>query len=183
MNKYKKILNELMKEGNGETFKIADDYFHKASGWKGKRSDLNEKEVRKAMCEDFKKVGIKNISVKDSYPGSWMCSSSTITVKAYDSDFINEELEKIKENYAKDYIKYYKVSYEEAKAKADNFYNAYEEDINHYYIDNYKAYTEEFRDKLKLIVYIANTYMYDASDSMTDYYNSHNDFRIVVKKV
>ena len=176
MNKYRKILEEMKKEGNGEIFKTSNDI-----GWKGKKSDLSQKEARKAMREDFKKAGINNIIVKDSfYYDCWayFSPSNTITVEACDDDFIQEDFKKLKEDWAKHYMNLYGATYERALELADEHLSEYEQNTNEYYIDKYEPYTEEFKDKLKLIMYIAHTYRYyETTDDI------HNNYKIIIKKV
>lgn len=174
MNKYRRILEEMKKEGNGEVFETS-----RGTCWKGKKSDLNEKEARKAMREDFKKVGINNILVKDSfYYDCWAYSSNTITVEACDDDFVQEEFEKLRENWAKYYMGLWGSTYERALELADEHFSKYEQNINHYYIDTYEPYTEEFKDKLKLIMYIAQTYRCHQEGDRV-----RNNYKIIIKKV
>lgn len=58
-----------------------------------------------------------------------------------------------------------------------------ENEINHYYIDEYRVFTAETLKTLKKVVSIIEAYRYDKSNAMVDYFDTNFYFDIVTKPV
>lgn len=151
------------------------------------RNWTNEEDLVTKLKNDFKANGIK-ATIRRERGG--YTTSLLITIKTEDSDFIPFE----------DYVKSYKpcpkdiiytdnhgmsIDFWTWQALPDNekerikafdakvVYNYQHEEnaqINHYFVEKYDAFTNEFKAKLKKVVEICNSYNYDRSDSQTDYF-------------
>ena len=171
----------------------------------GSKSDkhLYGADLSKAIREDIKAAGIKGASVRcKTYSGG---QSITVTLSLPQSAFVPEA------DFVADYqIKcnqhwlYYYDSFGKVQSiHIDKYFYAdaaeqekirkavamYEYDqetrhecqINHYYIDSYKSFTEETGKLLKKIQSIILAYNYDESNSMVDYFDTNFYYDIVTK--
>ena len=160
-------------------------------------------DLSKAIREDIKRAGIKGVSVRcKTYSG---VQSITATVSLPESAFVPEA------DFIADYqIKcnqhwlYYTDSFGKVQSiHIDKYFAAdaaeqekirtsvamYEYDretrhecqINHYHIDFYKSLTEETGKLLKRIESIIESYRYDESNEMVDYFNTNFYFDITTK--
>ena len=174
---------------------ISDGYMG-AYRWDGNKSGkyLHGAELSKAIREELKAQGIKGVSVScKTFSGG---QKVTIKVKATAADFIGRD------EYINDYAagkyglsaawfytedgesvhrdKLFSLSNEEQRriirSHAAREYDSAvsgRTDINHYRIDDNKIYTEAFRVKLHKINAVLDTYHYDDSNSMVDYFNTN----------
>ena len=151
-------------------------------------------ELSKAIREELKAQSIKGVSVScKTFTGG---QDVTIKVKATAADFIGRG------EYINDYAagkyglsaawfytedgesihrdKLFSLSNEEQRriirSHAAREYDSAvsgSHDINHYRIDDNKIYTEAFRAKLSRISAVLDTYHYDDSNSMDDYFDTN----------
>ena len=175
-----------------------------ATRWDGNKSGkyLYGAELSKAIREELKAQGIKGVSVScKTFSGG---QEVTIKVKATASDFIGRD------EYINDYAagkyglsaarfytedgesvhrdKLFSLSNEEQHriirshaARAYDYSISHDIDINHYHIDSYTEYTEAFRAKLHKINAVLDTFHYDDSNGMVDYFdtNFYRDITVV----
>ena len=184
---------------------ISDGYLG-ATRWDGNKSNqhLYGSDLSKAIREELKRQGIKGVSVScKTFSGG---QEVTIKVKATAADFIGRD-EYINDYAAGKYglsaawfytedgesIHYSalfsdKYSNEEQQriirshaAREYDYYISGSHDINHYRIDDNKIYTEAFRAKLHKINAVLDTYHYDDSNGMVDYFdtNFYRDITVV----
>ena len=129
---------------NEETSNSTRQEFYTQNGWKGKNYNINlsTKEIAKIM----------RTYVKEIYP----TYKFSITVKDYSSI----------------YISLMEAPHEVFTDKADNY--TLEEghtQVNHYSIENNKSMTELTKEVLKDVYNTLQSYNYDDSDAMIDYFD------------
>ena len=165
-----------------------------ATRWDGNKSGkyLHGAEMSKAIREELKAQGIKGVSVScKTYTGG---QRITVKVKAA-GDFIGRD------EYINDYAagkyglsaawfytedggsvhrdKLFSLSNEEQRRIIRSAAREYDSavsgrtDINHYRIDDNKIYTEAFRAKLHRINAVLDTFHYDDSNSIVDYFDTN----------
>lgn len=169
-----------------------------ATRWDGNKSGkyLHGAELSKAIREELKAQGIKGVSVScKTFSGG---QEVTIKVKATAADFIGRD-EYINDYAAGKYglsaawfctedgesihstalfsDKYsneeqHRIIRSHAAREYDHAVSG-STDINHYRIDDNKIYNEAFRVKLHKINAVLDTYHYDDSNSMVDYFDTN----------
>lgn len=175
----------------------------------GSKSDkhLYGTDLSKAIREDIKAAGIKGASVRcKSYSGG---GGQSITVKISlpksafvpEADFVADYQIKCNQHWLYYYDSFGKVQ----SIHIDNYFAAdaaeqekirsavamYEYDretrhecqINHYHIDFYKSFTQETRELLQKIKSIIESYRYDESNAMVDYFDTNFYYTIVTKPI
>ena len=180
---------------------VVSDGYMGAVRWDGNQSHkyLHGAELSKAIREELKRQGVKGCSVScKTYSGGQTVRVKVATTAA---DFVSRE----------QYVNDYTISdagawlyTEEGKAiHRDTWFgfdgdmqqetlrsaarHAYDHaftvggEINHYYIDKYTEYTEAFRAKLHKINAVLDTYHYDDSNGMVDYFDTNFYRDIIVK--
>ena len=111
-------------------------------------------ELSQAIRDAIKADGIKGVSVsKESYSGG---QSINIKVAITDADLLPVD-------------------------SADSYRTSYSHNISHYHIDSYECFTPEFKAKLHRIVLIAQSFNYDNSNGMVDYYENNFFLNLRVK--
>ena len=162
-------------------------------------------DLSKAIREDIKRAGIKGVSVRcKSYSGG---QSITVTVSLPESafvpeaDFIADYQIKCDQHwlYYYDYDSFGKTqsihidkyfaadAAEQEKIRSAVAMYEYDREtrhecqINHYHLDSYKSFTEETIKLLKKIRSIIESYRYDESNAMVDYFNTNFYFDIITK--
>lgn len=170
--------------------------------WDGYKSGkhLYGADLSKAIRADIKAHGIKGVSVRvHTYS---MGQSLTITVKASDDDFIPfDEWKKeqniynvaafdhvaLDENYnERIHVEQYFTLSEEEKERilelnARLAYYAERNSPSWEYTDRFTTPTPDFREKIEKVNAIVNTYRYDDSNSMVDYFDTNFYYDIQLK--
>ena len=162
-------------------------------------------DLSKAIREDIKRAGIKGVSVRcKTYSGG---QSITATVSLPESAFVPEaefvadyqikcdqhwlyyydydsfgktQSIHIDKYFAADAAEQEKIRSAVAMYEFDRE-TRHECQINHYHLDSYKSFTEETRKLLKKIQSIIESYRYDESNAMVDYFNTNFYFDINTK--
>lgn len=134
-----------------------------ATRWDGNKSGkyLYGAELSKAIREELKAQGIKGVSVScKTYSGGQ--SISRDTWYTLDGD---EQRRTLASHARREY----------------DYSTTHSIDINYYHIDNYTEYTEAFRAKLHKINAVLDTFHYDDSNGMVDYFdtNFYRDITVV----
>lgn len=171
-----------------------------ATRWDGNKSKkyLHGADLSKAIREELKAHGLKGITVRThTYTGG---QNITLTFATTPADYITFEEYKAIYSY-NDFSYWVQTPWGKSISRDDWFeldgdkqqevliFNAEGEynnitqhggDINHYYIDKYNYFTEGFKAKLHKANAILDTYHYDDSNSMVDYFdtNFYRDFYI-----
>ena len=162
--------------------------------WEGNHSNepLYGASLTKALREAFKKCGIKGVTVRShSYSGG---QSVYITITPFDGDLLTLD-EYVKASSLFDfhscgYVRDPENDYREVllqtaengpkeeydrllRAVAKNYYDRVVEgnSINERYFDEEKIFTDQFKKRLLAIKRIVDSYNYDDSNSMVDYFN------------
>ena len=148
-------------------------------------------ELSKAIREELKRQGIKGVTVScKTYSGG---QSVRVRVNATATDFVS--CDEYINNYSCNDIgywlytedgeqihreKWFALDGDEQQrtlrshaAREYDFYISGSHDINHYKIENSKIYTEAFRAKLSRINAVLDTFHYDDSNSMVDYFDTN----------
>lgn len=166
--------------------------------WDGNKSGkhLHGAELSKAIREELKRQGVKGVSVScKTFTGG---QEITVKVKAAAEDFISRE--KYINDYdagkyglrAAWFVTEDGESIHHTALFSDKYSNEEQHriirshaareydsavsgrtDINHYRIDDNKIYTEAFRAKLHRINAVLDTFHYDDSNSMVDYFDTN----------
>ena len=181
---------------------ISDGYMG-AYRWDGNKSHehLYGTELSKAIREELKRQGVKGCSVScKTYSGG---QSVRVKVATTAADFVSRE------DYINRYdcndLGYWLVTEDGEQIHRDTWYTldgneqqrtlrshaarcydysiSHDIDINHYYIDKYTEYTEAFRAKLHKINAVLDTFHYDDSNGMVDYFDTNFYRDIEVKAV
>ena len=171
--------------------------------WDGNKSHehLYGTELSKAIREELKRQGVKGCSVScKTYSGG---QSVRVKVATTAADFVSRE------DYINRYdcndLGYWLVTEDGEQIHRDTWYTldgneqqrtlrshaarcydysiSHDIDINHYYIDKYTEYTEAFRAKLHKINAVLDTFHYDDSNGMVDYFDTNFYRDIEVKAV
>jgi hypothetical protein len=108
-------------------------------------------ELSQAIRDALKKDGIKATVSKNTYS---MGQSICVTVKANKDDFANAN---------------------------DDMARPGHHMVNHYNIDRYECFTDEFKAKLHRANLIANSFNYSDSNSMVDYFDANFYFDLYIK--
>lgn len=182
---------------------VVSDGYMGAVRWDGNKSHkyLHGAELSKAIREELKRQGVKGCSVScKTYSGGQTVRVKVATTAA---DFVNRE------DYINDYdcndLGYWLVTEDGEQIHRDKWFTldgseqqrtlrshaarsydySYNHNnvINHHYVDEYTEYTEAFRAKLHKINAILDTYHYDDSNGMVDYFNTNFYRDIEVKAV
>ena len=128
-----------------------------SNGYMGENYHLwnySEKELKKLLLQEYKKNGIKASIRKNR--GGWT-TSLTITISANESD-LTEEVDEWEKQYGAKY------------GIQVNQYRNYDD-----------RFTEDFNRKLNLIYQITNSFNYNKSNGMVDYYDVGFYYGIRVK--
>ena len=179
---------------------ISDGYLG-ATRWDGNKSNqhLHGSDLSKAIREELKRQGIKGCSVScKTYSGG---QSVRVRVNATAADFVSRD--EYINNYSCNDIGYWLYTEDGEQIHRDkgfaldgdeqrrtlasharreyDYSTTHSIDINYYHIDNYTEYTEAFRAKLHKINAVLDTYHYDDSNSMVDYFdtNFYRDITVV----
>lgn len=155
----------------------------------------------KAFREEFKRAGIKNISVrtsKSTYIDSYNITfklprSAYVSVAEFVTDYkINwgkawtyyKDGEKTKEIYTHDIPTLSPEEQERVRQGAAVYEYTSETkeiDINHYHLESHKVFTSQTLEVIKKIKNIVEAYRYDESSSMVDYFDTNFYYSITVK--
>ena len=171
---------------------ISDGYLG-ATRWDGNKSGkyLHGAELSKAIREELKRQGIKGVSVScKTYSGG---QSVRVKVAASTADYISRE--EYTASYRINDAGHWLTTEDGQSISRDTWYTldgdeqrrtlasharreydystTHSIDINYYHIDNYTEYTEAFRAKLHKINAVLDTYHYDDSNSMVDYFDTN----------
>ena len=160
-------------------------------------------DLSKAIREDIKRAGIKGVSVRcKTYSGGQSIAATvSLPESAFvpEADFVADYQIKCNQHwlYYTDSFgkvqsihidKYFAASAEEQEkirsAVAMHEYDLetrHECQINYFYIDSYKSFTQETRKLLKKIKSIIESYRYDESNVMVDYFDTNFYFHINTK--
>lgn len=171
---------------------ISDGYMG-AYRWDGNKSHnhLYGAELSKAIREELKRQGIKGCSVScKTYSGG---QSVRVKVATTAADFVDRD-EYINNYSYKDLgywlytedgfqihrDKWFALDADEQQrtlrihaARCYDYSISHDIDINHHHIDSYTEYTEAFRVKLHKINAILDTYNYNDSNGMVDYFDTN----------
>ena len=171
----------------------------------GSKSNINlyGADLAKAMKQDLKQEKIKGVTIRSKNRGYTDCFIITVTVEKSDMNtdyevdeqqlwntlhkwgvYIGEKRIFANDLYNEDrtvnlpkFLEVRKaVSKHEIEKYADNTV-----EINHYVIDTYKEFTEQFLKKLTAIRDIVGAYHYDHSNSMIDYFDTNFYYHIYTK--
>lgn len=182
---------------------VSDGYMG-AKRWDGNKSHLHlyGSDLSKAIREDLKKHGIKGCTVSvDTYS---MGQSITVKVKVSDDDFKPYDEWKQERNifdfanhgwiwkneehddmYADDFCKLSNA--EQEKVFEINAKRAYQAErdytINHYHLDNYTTFNPALMQKIQNVIDCVNSYRYDDSNSMVDYFDTNFYYDIELKEM
>lgn len=171
----------------------------------GSKSDkhLYGADLSKAICEDIKAAGIKGVSVRcKTYSGGQSIIATVSLPKSAfvpEADFVADYQIKCNQHWLYYYDSFGKVQ----SIHIDNYFAAdaveqekirtsvamYEYDqetrhecqIYHYHIGSYKSFTEETDKLLKKIQSIIESYRYDDSNAMADYFDTNFYYTIRTK--
>ena len=182
---------------------VVSDGYMGARRWDGNKSNqhLYGSDLSKAIREELKRQGIKGCSVScKTYSGG---QSVRVRVNATAADFVSRD--EYINNYSCNDVgywlytedgeqihrdKWFALDADEQQrtlrshaARAYDYSISHDIDINHYHIDSYKEYTVEFKAKLHKINAVLDTYHYDDSNSMVDYFDTNFYRDIEVKAV
>ena len=179
---------------------ISDGYLG-ATRWDGNKSNqhLYGSDLSKAIREELKRQGIKGCSVScKTYSGG---QSVRVRVNATAADFVSRD--EYINNYSCNDIGYWLYTEDGEQIHRDKWFaldadeqqrtlasharreydysTTHSIDINYYHIDNYTEYTEAFRAKLHKINAVLDTFHYDDSNGMVDYFdtNFYRDITVV----
>lgn len=164
-----------------------------ATRWDGNKSHkhLYGAELSKAIREELKRQGIKGCSVScKTYSGG---QSVRVKVAASAADYISREeyVDSYRINDAGHWLttedgeqihrdEWFALDADEQQrtlrshaAREYDYYISGSHEINHYKIENNKIYTEAFRAKLSRINAVLDTYNYDNSNGMVDYFDTN----------
>lgn len=179
---------------------VASDGYFGATRWDGFKSDkhLYGAELSAAIRAEIKAAGIKGASVScKTFSGG---QEVVVKVKAQESDYIS--FEEFYKGFSYNDLPLWitvdgrSVFHEEFITMCDgDGYEKYmpvaarqvydsergEIDINYYHISKYKAFSDSMRDKLSMINKILDTFHYDDSNSMVDYFDT-NFYRCITIK-
>lgn len=138
------------------------------------------------------KVGITD---NDFIPfDEWICGKSIYDFQSFNHQIISEIHERewrgrtlLDYDYV-DTQKFYDLSEEEQKRIYDinakhSWLSERNNTINQYHLETYTTFTEQFMQKLHKINDIINTYRYDESNSMVDYFDTNFYYDIVLKEI
>lgn len=164
-----------------------------ATKWVGANCNSwnNSNDLTKAVRELLKKQGVKGVTVrKETYSGGM---SLYLTIKAGEEAFVPFD-EYVKEYSARDLGRDWIVdskgaggqsmsevfwgatAEEQARLLRENaehdYYYLYgkERSLNQNYLDDYKQFTPAFREKLEKVKAIVDSFNYDDSNGMVDYF-------------
>ena len=171
---------------------ISDGYLG-ATRWDGNKSGkyLHGAELSKAIREELKRQGIKGCSVScKTYSGG---QSVRVKVATTAADFVDRD--EYINNYSYKDLGYWLVTEDGEQIHRDKWFTldadeqqrtlrshaarsydysrSHDIDISHYYIDKYTEYTEAFRAKLHKINAVLDTFHYDDSNGMVDYFDTN----------
>lgn len=166
----------------------------------GSKSNLNlyGQDLKKAIAEDIKKSGIKGVTLSMRYG-----SNPVAKIKTTAADLIS--LEEFKKNFEVYSIGHW-IDYldENGNHKSIHFEQfetldtaeqkhiidsaaelVYKRDalkectLNEFHLDKYKVFTSECMERIKAVNNIINSYRFDESNSMVDYFNTNFYYYLV----
>ena len=170
----------------------------KSEGYGGCRWDgsnahkhLYGADLSKAIREAFKECKIKGVTVRaKTYTGG---QSITISIKTTEQDFISFEeykkecmkrmdFERFNYYYDENRNHYYWTKlYDMPREKSEHLYemaikNTYEtyikgRQLNEHFFDKYECFSESFKVKLNMIKKVVDSFNYDDSNAMIDYFD------------
>lgn len=186
----------------------ASDGYLGAIRWDGSNSHrhLYGAELSAAIRADLKKHGVKGVTVKVStYSGG---QHITATIKATAGDFIPLEVWKQTKTiydlkgYSDDVSveagTYNRMSVWEVQnldedeqrrifdlnaAQRYNYQTCGDNSLNQFYLDNYDTFTPAFAAKVKAVNSCINSYRYDDSNGMVDYFDTNFYYDIAIKRI
>lgn len=180
---------------------VVSDGYMGALRWDGNKSNqhLYGSDLSKAIREELKRHGIKGVSVScKTYSGG---QSVRVKVAASTADYISRE--EYTASYRINDAGHWLTTEDGQSISRDTWYTldgdeqrrtlasharreydystTHSIDINYYHIDNYTEYTEAFRAKLHKINAVLDTFHYDDSNGMVDYFdtNFYRDITVV----
>lgn len=197
------IKNAIESDPVEELGGVASDGYMGAIRWDGNKSHkfLYGAELTAALRADAKRIGLKGVTFRVStYSGG---QSVRVTVKATDSDFV--PFESVKDEYLQQALGCYWLTMADGTEKHRDAFESfncpefieaqeitakklYERDIkdgariNHYYIEKYNAFADSFRERVNLVLRLLNTYNYDNSNGMVDYFDTNFYYDIEIKR-
>lgn len=198
LNSEKPEADEILQEFSG---KNKEGYLG-ATAWEGSKSKkhLYGAELSAAIRNDLKRIGLKNCSVSvKTYSGG---QSITATLKAFENDFIPCEqfvkdykissgdrwiyTEKNKSGiFYEDFYSMTAEEQEQTRKEAAAYewkrYTECEQTLNLYQLDKLEIHTPEFIHKIKLVKRVIDSYRYDDSNAMVDYFDTNFYYNIAVK--
>lgn len=161
-------------------------------------------DLSKAIREDIKSAGIKDVSVKCGKSTNTDKINITVTVTAADLVPLDEYIAayEVRPTFNWIYLdngegntpedmhidKYFDATAEEQaeiRRRAATYEHrralTTEQNINHYHMDKYREYSPEFMSKLERIREIVTAYHWDESNSMVDYFSTNFYWNICTK--
>lgn len=197
------IKNAIENDPISELGGVASDGYMGAIRWDGNKSGkfLYGAELTAALRADAKRIGLKGVTFKaHTYSGG---QHITVTIKAEEGDF--NTFEEVKTEYLRLALNSYWFTMPDGTEKhRDSFesFNCpefieaqeitakkiYKNDtkngatINHYHMDKYPAFKKVFSDRINLLIRLFNTYNYDDSNSMVDYFDTNFYYDIEIKR-
>ena len=185
----------------------ATESYMGGSGFVGNNfKPLYGSELSQAIRDAIKADGIKGVTVsKDSYS---MGQSITCTVRVTDSDIVSvdelvnrtqlhrfsscdwitdtDDPDRKLVNTDEALLKWDKEKQDRvhrtlAAEEIENVKHSKHTMINQFCIDDYKLFTDSFLQKLHRVTLIAQSFNYDDSNSMVDYFNTHFYYSLYVK--
>ena len=191
--------SEMVAAINGAGEDVVTDGYMGGGAFYGSRSNqfLYGSDLSKAIREALKAAGIRGVTVScKTYSGG---QSITATVKTTEADFVDRDEYianyEIKPSFSWIWTgdesihidRYYDMAGEEQEAvrRAAAIAN-YEKslkgiDINCYYIDKYNEFTPDFLEKIKAVNGIIQSFNYNESNAMVDYFNTNFYWTIYTK--
>ena len=191
--------HELITAINGAGETVVTDGYLGGGAYYGANSGkhLYGADLSKAIREAIKRAGIKGVTVRcHSYSGG---QTIYATMKTTEKDFISKD--EYIEQYNISQCSYWIYTGEESISK-DAWFEmegdeqqevlkkaaAYEYDkalngldINEYHIDSYKEFAPHFAEKVQAVNSIIQSFRYDESNSMVDYFNTNFYYTISTK--
>ena len=191
--------HELVKAINGAGETVVTDGYLGGGAIYGSNSGqfLYGSDLSKAIRGALKQAGIKGATVScKTYSGG---QHLYVTLKTTEKDYISKEeyTETFEIRQCGYWIQtgdgcihrdaWYELPAEEQqevlkKAAAYSYDVALQgQNVNENFIDSYKEFTEDFREKLNKVDAIISSYRYDESNSMVDYFNTNFYYTISTK--
>lgn len=167
----------------------------------GSKSNLHlyGTDLAKAIREDLKKAGIKGVTIASKHGNI----QATMVLTASDCIPFEQFLESYNVRDAFGWVDYHDENGMSKTVHIQDYYDLpdelrerirrehaemeYREEcqtnsgINHYHLDKYHGYTEDFMHKVHRVVSIISAYRYDETNTMVDYFDTNFYFDIYTK--